>query len=45
MNAAGGKSRISDDKKVIEDNLTSDDSDTLFQAYQVSFFFSSSVFR
>jgi hypothetical protein len=38
MNAAGGKSSISDNNKVIEDDLTSDDSDTLFQAYQVSLF-------
>ncbi len=43
MNAAGGKSRITDDNKVVEDDLfhkefTSDDSDTLSQAYQVSLF-------
>jgi hypothetical protein len=38
MNAAGGKSRTPDDNKVIEDDLTNDDSDTLFHAYQVSLF-------
>ncbi len=43
MNAAGGKSRTPDNNKIIEDDLfhsefTSDVSDTLPQAYQVSFF-------
>ncbi len=47
MNAAGGKSRTPDNNKILEDDLfykefTSDDSDTLFQAYQVSLLFSSS---
>ncbi len=42
MNAAGGKSRITDNNKILQDlfhkKFTSDDSDTLSQAYQVSLF-------